>query len=369
MVASAPGTIIEFFKEAGKSRKAGLPLGQFARNVVIEAISNKDSNLYHEDEGFESGYFGYVKPFSDAIFGNYKLVESLGDRFGSPLDIRYWPAREWDAEQLEVYTRGILLTLRDYLHKLRNIHMHSFALYRALGNVQMICADLYMHDPDAAESNNLTAKFQKAVDFAAEAVKAIDEEKGIELGQLRKREPDRMRGSLCDHLAELMFNLLSDAATVKGDSFSVWHIMHNIAWNDLLGYGEDGAARRVVRFKLRRLLYDEVQQLGKLPNYKSAKILGLCLYVMGLNSRASGSDRDYIALKRAVHAWTRKHYVRLAEVHPEVAAACLVGSLTFEREPPRICKTYAKGLDREVAKECLVLDRTTCVPTQVSVPD
>jgi hypothetical protein len=358
MVTGAPGTVIEIFKQAANSRKHGLPLGQFARNIAVEAISNKDSSLYHEDEGYESGYFGYVKPFSEAVFGNYELVESLGDKFGSPLDIQFGAYKKWDAEQLEVYTRGILLTLKDYLHKLESIHIHSYALYRALGNVESICSDLYMFDPDSdkALETDAVAKFQKAIDFAVEAVKSIDREKGIELGTLRVKDPDRRRGSLCDHLAELMFNLLCSAATVKGDGFSVWHIMHNIGWRDLFGHGERGGARDAVRFKLRRLLYNEIRRLERLPNYKSARVLGLCLYAMGLNERRFEVDRDFFALKKAVLAWTRRNYMRLVEIQPEVAATCLVGSLSFEKDEHRICKSYEKGLSRDVPKECLALN-------------
>jgi hypothetical protein len=110
-----------------------------------------------------------------------------------------------------------------------------------------------------------------------------------------------------------------------------------------------------------------IRNLEKLPNYKSARILGLCLYVMGLRDGKFGIDRDYAALRKAVLKWTRKNYLRLVEVQPDVAASCLVGSLSFDKEGQRICKTYAKGLSLEAPKECLALDAPPMVPDPPAV--
>lgn len=91
IVASSPVTAMVFFEAMSTNEKYDLPIRQFATNISTEAVINKDSFLYHEDEGYRSGFTGYVKPLSQAIYGNYRLVETLASDSGSPLDIHHNP--------------------------------------------------------------------------------------------------------------------------------------------------------------------------------------------------------------------------------------------------------------------------------------
>jgi hypothetical protein len=367
MVANAPGTIIEILRRAAKAEKPVLPLGQFARNVTEEAISNKDSGLYHEDEGYESGYFGYVKPLSEALFGNYAFIAALGARFGSPLDLSYRRFGTWDSEQLSVYARGVLMALEDYLAKHKHGVWQASPLNRAFEIVKSTCGRIFMLDTDTvdAASSDLVKKFEIAIECASDAIKLIDDQKDINLGSLRSREPRSriLDPNLCEHIAELMFQLLTAISSVKGKGFVVWHLMHNTAWEYTFGHGGQGRARNAVRFKLRRMLYEEIKRLEKLPNYQSAKVLGLCLYVMGLEiSRKTTIDQDYVALRKVVLRWTRKNYLRLVSMQPDVAAACLVGSLSFDQANGRLSKTYEKGLNLEAPIEYLDLEPASMAP-------
>ena len=76
VIASSPMTAMAFFDAMTEQEKYHISIGQFAANLSTEALINKDSMLYHEDEGYYSGLIGYVKPFSNALYGNYALVES-----------------------------------------------------------------------------------------------------------------------------------------------------------------------------------------------------------------------------------------------------------------------------------------------------
>ena len=95
VIASSPVTAIAFFEAMATSRKYHLPIAQFARNISTEAVINKDSILYHEDEGYNSGLIGYLRPFSKTIYGNYPLVEALASNLGSPLDVNYQIVWSW----------------------------------------------------------------------------------------------------------------------------------------------------------------------------------------------------------------------------------------------------------------------------------
>ena len=61
-------------------------------------------------------------------------------------------------------------------------------------------------------------------------------------------------------------------------------------------------------------------------------------------------------LRKVVVNWTKRNYLWLREKNPDIADACLVGSISFDKNNRRLVKTYMKGLRREVPREYLDLD-------------
>ena len=126
--------------------------------------------------------------------------------------------------------------------------------------------------------------------------------------------------------------------------------------------GRETQSRKIVQFKLHRLLFDEIRRLETFPNYKSAKILGFCLNVMGLKvGDKKGYGSQQYALRKAVLNWTRKNYLKLVAAQPEVADAVCMGRITFDAESSRLIATYFRGLDLEEPKEYLDLERARSV--------
>ncbi|WP_157353832.1 hypothetical protein [Aromatoleum toluclasticum] len=118
-----------------------------------------------------------------------------------------------------------------------------------------------------------------------------------------------------------------------------------------------GRAGAVVKFKVRRLLYNEIADMRRFANFKGAKILGFCLNVMGFTIRQNDYDKDSRALQKAMLAWTRKHYVWLHGYNPRIAEACLVDGTTYDLKYRRLVRTYpAEGLRREPSYVYLDLD-------------
>ena len=119
----------------------------------------------------------------------------------------------------------------------------------------------------------------------------------------------------------------------------------------------DGNAGKVVKFKVRRLIYDEVTEMKRFPNFKGAGILAFCLNVMGLTFRDSDSYTDSKVLQKVILSWTKRNYLWLYAYNPRVAQACLVDGMTYDAENTRLVKTYpAEGLRREAQYEYLDLD-------------
>jgi hypothetical protein len=119
----------------------------------------------------------------------------------------------------------------------------------------------------------------------------------------------------------------------------------------------DSPAGRVIKFKVRRLLYNEIVEMEKFPNFKGAKILGFCLNVLGLQPGTPPYDRHDRAIQRVVLAWTKRNYVGIHGANPLVAAECLVDRVTYESDGPRLVKTYpVENLRLETRRVILELD-------------
>lgn len=372
LVASSPLTAIRFLEAVSEAKAYHVPIGLFAQNVSTEAIRNKDSGLYHEDEGYNSGLLGYIKPFSHALYGNYELVEALPHH--SPLDIDYKSVWAWDAAQFGTYCRVVQMTLKSYLEG-SHWQRHSYVLTRALRDIRETTSRAVSDIEKAGDDyyGDAWHRLSVGIHFIKDSINLIGELKPppeARTLRIRDQHHNRLRNEdFYDRLAQAMFEIIFAAACVDGPPDKAWIIHHNYVWGDLFERSNDNRAWKIVQFKLRRLLYDEIRDLESMPNYKAARVLGICLNVMGLTmGKRSGYGRDHAALKAAVLAWTQRNYLRLREVNAEIADTCLIGSITFDAEQSRLVKTYAKGLRPEPDREYLPLQSPpAAAPAKVAV--
>lgn len=356
IVASCPVTAIAFFEHMTLTKSYEIPIGAFASNISAEAILNKDSILYHEGDGYTSGLMGYHKAFSQALYGNFSLIEKLASNGRSPLDIAYEIKRAWDAEQWEAYGGAVLITLTDYVAS-GSWGRPAYALYRGLEDISHSCMDVYKLAEVEGDyySSDIFKRLNVAVHSLKAAIDAIEKREPVPQTLLRIRDKNRSIPDLYDHIADAIFEIILNASSLKRPREKCWSVHYNAVWSDLFTMNQ-GKAWRLVQRKVRRLLYDEICQLDSFPNYKSSKVLGFCLNVMGpkLVSKDFFGYGQY-ALHKVVLAWTKKNYLKLRQVHPEVAESCLIGSISFDEQGARIVKTYIKGLNREAPKEYLEL--------------
>ena len=353
IVASSPITAFALFKEMGETKKYGIQIDTFAKNLVNEALANKDSFLYHEADGYQSGLIGYHKPLSQVMFANYQLVKTVG----SMLDLDFSRRAEWDADQWEAYCRIVLLTFRDYVDSY--FWEHSFVLFRAKGYIENAASDLYkLNELTSTWNAGSVRRLSIVVEFIKDAVKILDEKGVPKHIRLRVHENRLSDQTFYDHIASMAFETIFYASAVRSPRWECWNIQRNSVWAELFNFGElDTPAGRVVKFKLRRLLYDEVVRMDRLPNFKGAKILGFCLNVMGLHLSDGRYDKDSRALHKAILSWTKKNFAWLHAYNPRVAEACLVEGITYEVENHRIVRTRpAEDLRREAEHIYLDVD-------------
>jgi hypothetical protein len=356
IVASSPGTAMAFFDEVSRQRKHGLPIHQFGVNISLEALLNKDSALYHEDAGFYSGFFGYAKPFTNSIYGDFHLVNALTDG-STPLDVPMWQHGGFDATQLKAYCRAVLTTFQDAIAK-EAFGIESAALYRAFSTLQNSCSDLYMLNDDNVspeKREDASRRVNVVMDFVGEAIKTLDQS-GVQRTSLRQQgERYTWRRDQYDDVAKLVFELIGHASRVTTAEPVSWEVQHNSIWRRLFD-SDASKTRKIIQLKLRRLLYEEIKDIKRFPNFKNARYLGYCLNISGLTlGPHKPADADHI-FRKAVISWAKKNYLWMLEENAKVAKAVLIGRLSFELDKKQLVKTYEEGLREEALREVLDLD-------------
>lgn len=355
LVDTSPATILRLFDAIGDTKKYGVAIGSFGRNVVSEALANRNSFLFHETEGYSSGLIGYHKPLSRAMFADARMVEEIG----TLLDPDFSETRKWDPSQWSAFCRITLMTLSD--HVSTAFWNHSFVLHRAIDRIKESTSDLYKlsGSPTAWDADALE-RLRVVVEFFTDAVTILNERGVPEYLPLRVRD-NRALYTIYDQLAEGIADVIFAAAAVRSPADFCWMVQHNMVWAEFFGFGKDeGAASRVIQFKVRRLIYNDVTEMTRFPNYKGARYLGLCLNVLGLRVREEDYFTDSRPLHRAILSWTKRHFAWLHDYNSRVADACLVDRFSYDAGQLRIVKTYpAEGLQREATYDILTVDPPT----------
>jgi hypothetical protein len=354
VIRSSPGTALSIFAAIGRTKKYGIPVETFARNIVSEAITNRDSFIFQEEEGYKTGFIGYQKPLSQSMFSNYEMAEAIG----TLLDPEYSEMTKWDSGQWRAYCRAVLMTFQDFVEQEQG--KHSFVLHRAFGYIRGATSNLYKLEGmgNYAWDNDELRKLEVVVKFIQDAIEILDKKGVPEFIRPRVRDKRASRGTFYDYLAEMIVDVIFSASSVRSPADWCWTIQHNTVWFALFNFGENsGAAGKVVKFKVRRLIYDEVKRMNTFANFKGARYLRYCLNVMGIQFRKDKNFKDSSALHKVILSWTKKNFAWLHSYDPRIADACLVDGVAYDPQSRRLVKTYpADGLRRIPVYEYLAVD-------------
>lgn len=309
-------------------------------------MKNKDSFLFHEADGYYSGLLGYYKPLSQAMYGNYRMAEDIG----TLLEPDNSESEKWDASQWAAYCRIVLMTFRSYVTD--GDGWHSFVIYRAKSKIEHAVVDLYKLNgiTEGFWNNDIYQRLRVVVQFIKDAIEILNSQGTPKYVQLRIRDNQHV-GSVYDNIAKMIFEVIFAASVVREPSEHCYEIQHNSVWIELFNFNRnDGAAAKIIHFKVRRLIYNEILEMSSSPNFKGARILAFVLNVMKFEFRKEVYFRDSNALHKAVLSWTKKNYAWLYSYNSRIAEACLVDGITYDQQNHRLVKTYpSKGLRRESA--------------------
>ncbi|MEZ8349549.1 hypothetical protein AB4456_25105 [Vibrio splendidus] len=352
-----PNLIIELYESLTAENIQTLPLRQLTKNTATAAILNSNSLLHHEGDGFTSGLIGYMKPLSISMLGDIEKLEALNRQFASPLDAEL-PHFDLKHEQFQVYCDSALTAIESYLNE-GWWWRHSYAINNAFSKIKD--SSVYLHEINSNPNNyyNLDCykNFRVAVKFVTSVINLIENHPSAVAftpHKLRKRKNDKFQSiDLYDLVSELMFELTGAAASVNVDKDTCWSIQHNSCWSDFI-YFRDSKASYYILKKYYRLIYDQIKEMEKIPNFKSARILGFCLNIFGVETPTKYSyGKEYYSLRKVIIHWTIHNYENIRKEHARVAESCLIGSITYEDR--KLTKTYGLGIRDEATKEILEL--------------
>lgn len=352
-----PNLIIELYESMTAENIQTLPFRQFTKNTATAAILNSNSLLHHEGDGFSSGLIGYIKPLSISMLGDIEKLEALNRQFASPLDADL-PLFDLKHEQFKVYCDSALTAIESYLNE-GWWWRHSCAINNAFSKIKDNSTYLYEinSNPNNYYDLDCYKNFRVAVKFVTSVINLIENHPSVAVftpHKLRKRKEERFQSiDLYDLVSELMFELTFAAACVSVDEDTCWSIQHNSCWSDFIGHRDSKASYYILK-KYYRLIYDEIRRMEKLPNFKSARILGFCLNIFGVKIPTKDNYRkEYYSLRKVIIHWTIHNYENIRKEYTRVAKACLIGGITYEDK--KLTKTYALGLRDEATKETLEL--------------
>ncbi|MGN8144584.1 hypothetical protein ACTJK3_27220 [Pseudomonas sp. 22105] len=347
LVANAPDTCIAFFNAVNKLQAFPARMNILAKNIVNEALQNKDSQLYHEQSGYESGSHGVEKPFSNAIFSKHEMVESFGILF----KLDQHKLEQWDARQWEVLISVTMQTLEDYVKRAFGNQFNSFD--DMSDNIAVATADLHLinEQADPRVTAEPLRKARIATQFIDDVLHLFDEhplaKNAATYIQSAGRPPANSYifaglTTYYDLLAEMIYTVIIHAAKVQSPVALCDQLHKKIIWRRFFDSESDFPASSVIKQWVCAKIIDEINLHLHRTTYERAYLLGFCWSVMGIarDQRAMGNCQT---LKNAVLAWTQKHYLELHCKSPKMAAASLFEGVIFDQARSRLIKPYTLG--------------------------
>ncbi len=351
----APWLASDIFWELRDHPQAAKALGPFSSNVSAELIMGVDTILHQEDSGAFSGLIGESQPLSTAIYGSWSVVEACSQRGFGPLDLQYQSTQEMGELQADAFARVALMFADDFFEKTRG-NVHSYALYRCMSAFEHMASHLLpINDAEDYGHMGEYKRLRAAVEFASGLVELLDKH-NIEPDYWYRVDPSGQ--CWYDRISKLFVDIIFSATAVSTSDWRHWHIQHNTVWNGLFPWANETQAGRHIKHKVTRLIWSEISEMSKWPNFKGARLLGFCLNVLGLKllPRKNQSRRDdFYPLQKLATEWTRKNYARVAVSDPKVAEAILLGSITYDSNSHKIVKTFSSDLGNKPNQHTLEL--------------
>jgi hypothetical protein len=246
------------------------------------------------------------------MFGNYEMVAEIP----LMLDVDWKARSRWDEEQWTAYCRVVLIAMRGFLDQ--GHRGQSSVLYSAMRVIEEATGDLYTLDGTAVGWSGAEPldRLHAAMRFIQDAIEMLGKRE-VSVDVKLPIDETRQRWTIYDDVAELIQKVIHHAAYVKQPTDLCWSVQYVSVWSPVFRNYDSSRAFRIIQHKVCRLVFDDLSDMSRYPNYEGARVLAFCLNVMGLRVSREKSYRETRALHTvAAHVKPRKS----GPTSPRVAA-------------------------------------------------
>lgn len=204
-------------------------------------------------------------------------------------------------------------------------------------------------------------KLRSSINFIADMFDVTSKLQAKSIYQYNVKDRDNHVFDMHYYVSDILLELLFNASKCQADNFFTWHIQNNIVWDGIFFPHKEnnGDFYKKSKRKLIRKIYNELNEIINIANFKNTRIAGLILNVLGLAPGpcyATKSDRRLLLIKNLTQNIIKEHFLTILEQQPEVAQNMFPKCISYDPEKKCLIKTYSRGINKEAPKHYLYLD-------------
>ena len=324
-------TVYCIVKEISETKKYHA-IAIFTKNIVLEAINNKNSFIYKEIDVLDSGYIGSRKPISNLLFSNYDMT-----KIGTTLLLEIPSEPRWGNDQWKAYCRIVLMTLKSYDPEKHGIE--SPVLRSALRGIMQevnainITNEIKGHIFSREHSDII----QIITKFVNDSINHFDKAPISSKTNLSSHEISKHpEGTIYDNISCLMNSIAICISNIEHPVLKTDLELYMIICTSFFLTPRKRTSGTIVRKKFRGLIFSTIKTLRTQPSDQAAMMLGLILNSMAISK---GEDK-YLGQETAIFdltsRWLKYNYDWLYENHRNIAELCLGDYSIYQSEEHRI---------------------------------
>lgn len=347
MSSSSPTTVLIIYQSIAKAKKYNNEILVLTKNIINESINNENSFIYHEENEYESGLIGVIKPISSAIFSNFDLMEEMRGFVQPNSSSEY----DWKNKQWKAYLQTITIILENYHPEKHGKHPKSLTI--ALEYIRSATSGIYKlnSDPNVSYKNEDIERTRLVVDFIKQFVLILNQKKipsGVKIRARNKSNPNLpispIDRSIYDEVAIAMFNILADISHVTDPGWK--RITVPIIEYLLMPFNNPTKNRpeQIIQSKFRRLLYNEISSIISVKHQNQPKrpahVLSLYLTITGIKPLGYKKNSGHAIIQKAILAWLKRNYDLIYKSNREIAELCLGNNTVYDNNKYKIIREY-----------------------------
>ena len=329
IIEHSQNTLYHIFKEISETEKYN-SIAIFTKNIVSEAIINKNSFIYKEKDVLDSGLIGSIKPISSLLFSNYDMT-----KIGTTLLLEIPNEQKWDNDQWAAYCHIVLMTIEGYNPDMHGVESSALrvALHEIAREIKTIGILSKFQEHELSKEN--FDRVKSTIDLVESSIKNLSEKTTPpELKHYLEKEIDRLEGNIYDNISYLMYAIATCISGIRNSWLKI-NIEFSMV-NLILPRVKNKNTNKIIQGKFRRLIFNTIKTLRKEPSDQAAMLLGLILNLMSIIKGTDEYSRKNTTIFDLTSRWLKYNFDWLYKNHRNIAELCLGDYSTYQSEEHRI---------------------------------